>query len=319
MRSLFVAICVAAVLLSACREKPVSTFSFRGLGGDLTVTYAGPRDAALEEQVQRRVGEISATLNYYSPGSLLSHLNAEGHTGPFAVPGWLCRLLDSSVGFTRGTGGRFDITYKSEGYLWDIHRAEVPDPAEVRKLLPLVGVDNLDIDCEKNTIAFKKEGVKLDFGGIAAGYAADETRQIMERAGRKDFLVNYTGELVVCGSKHGKPWTVGIRNPLKKEELIKTFETPPDGCTSLSTSGDYERYLEKDGKRYSHIIDPKSGLPVEGAHSVTVLAPDCMTADALATALSVGWRDREFIGEMKRRYGLTVYMLTGDDLSLTEY
>jgi len=161
--------------------------------------------------------------------------------------------------------------------------------------------------------------VKLDLGGIAAGYAADETRRIMEQAGSKDFLVNYTGELVVCGSKHGKPWTVGIRNPLKKEELIKTFSTPIDGCLSISTSGDYERYLEKNGKRYSHIIDPKSGLPVEGAHSVTVSAADCMTADALATALSVGWRDRGFITEMKQRYGLTVHMLTGDEVTLTEY
>ncbi|HSA32805.1 MAG TPA: FAD:protein FMN transferase [bacterium] len=319
MRELVVAACAALICLSACREKPVSAFSFQGLGGDLTVTYAGPRDAALEEQVQRRVGEISATLNYYSPGSLLTHLNASAHKGPVAVPGWLCRLLEGSVAFSRETGGRFDITYKSEGYLWDIHRAEVPDPAAVRELLPLVGVENLALDCEKNTVAIRREGVKLDLGGIAAGYAADETRRIMEQAGSKDFLVNYTGELVVCGSKHGKPWTVGIRNPLKKEELIKTFSTPIDGCLSISTSGDYERYLEKNGKRYSHIIDPKSGLPVEGAHSVTVSAADCMTADALATALSVGWRDRGFITEMKQRYGLTVHMLTGDEVTLTEY
>lgn len=319
MRKFIVAVCVALICLPACREKPVQTFSFRGLGGDLSVTYLGPRDEAFEQAIERRVGEISATLNYYSPGSLLTHLNAEAHKGPVAVPGWLCRLLENSVSFTRGTGGRFDITYKSEGHLWDIHRAEVPDPAEVRELLPLVGVENLALDCEKNTVAYKKEGVKLDLGGIAAGYAADQTRKLAEKAGRADILINYTGELVVCGTKHGKPWRVGIRNPLKKEELIRTFETPPEGCTSLSTSGDYERYLEKNGKRYSHIIDPKSGLPVEGAHSVTIIAPDCMTADALATALSVGWRDREFIADMKRRYGLTVYMLTGDDLTLTEY
>jgi len=316
MRTIVIVILLLAV---SCQQKTVNSFSFKGLGGDLTVTYAAPKNETLEKDIERRVTELSTTMNYYSKESLTTKLNTEAHKGAVAVPDWFCQLLASSVNFTRETGGKFDITYKSEGWLWDIHRDIVPDPAEVRKFLPFVGIENLDLDCEKNTVAFRKEGVKLDFGAIASGFAADETRRMMEQGGVKDFLINYTGELVVCGSKYGKPWTVGIRNPFKKEELIKTFETSTDTCTNISTSGDYERYLEKNGKKYSHIIDPSTGNPVEGAHSVTVIAPDCMTADTLATALSVGWRDREYIGSMKKRFKLKIYMLTGEDLQLTEY
>lgn len=313
-----IAILITLIALVAC-SKPPNTFSFKGLGGDLTVSYTGPQDAGLEKEIVKQVTTLSRDLNYYSDKSITSKLNSLAHLTAAEVPDWYCKLLDAAAFFTRETGGKFDITYKSEGFLWDLHRNEVPNPDEVRKYLPLIGVDNLTVDCVKNTVAFKKEGVKLDFGAIAAGYAADETRRLLEKAGRRDFLINYTGELVVCGSKYGKPWTVGIRNPLQKDELIKTFETPLEGCTSMSTSGDYERYLEKNGKKFSHIIDPATGNPVEGAHSVTVIAPDCMTADALATALSVGWRDKEYIAKMKKRFDLKVFMLTGDDLQLFEY
>lgn len=313
-----IAILITLIALAAC-SKPPNTFSFKGLGGDLTVSYTGPQNMGLEREIVKQVTSFSNALNYYSEKSLTTKINAGAHTGPIEVPDWYCKLLDAATFFTRETGGKFDITYKSEGFLWDIHRDTVPDPAEVRKFLPFVGIGNLDLDCEKNTVSFRKEGVKLDFGAIAAGFAADETRRLMEQGGVRNFLINYTGELVVCGSKYGKPWTVGIRNPLQKDELIRTFETPLEGCTSMSTSGDYERYLEKNGKKFSHIIDPATGNPVEGAHSVTVIAPDCMTADALATALSVGWRDHEYIANMKKRFKLKIYMLTGEDLQLFEY
>jgi len=307
------------LFLCACTEKPLNTFSFRGLGGDLSVAYAGPRDEAVEKKVVAMVTEMSATLNYYDAGSLVTKINREAHTGPVPVPPWFCRLLERAVRITRETEGKFDITYKSEGFLWDIHRNEVPDPAEVRRYLPLVGVENLTVDCSASTVAFKKEGVRLDFGGIAAGYAADETRRLLEQAGIRHFLVNYTGEIVACGTKHGRPWRIGVRDPFLKDHFLKTLEVPAEGCLNISTSGDYERYLEKDGKRYSHIVDPGTGLPVQGAHSVTVSASDCTTADALATALSVGWRDHDYIGRMKEKFSLRIYMVTGSAREISAF
>ena len=311
-------LCLLAV--ASCGKKPpVNTLSFYGLGGELSVIYTGARNEEVERTIVTRITEISQTLNYYAPDSLVTKLNREAHRDPVVVPPWFCYLLEQAILFTRESEGKFDITYKSEGFLWDIHQNEVPDQAEVHRYLPLVGVDNLVVDCRKNTVFFKKEGVKLDFGGIAAGYAADETRRILEAAEIRSFLINYTGEIVACGTKYGRPWRLGIRDPFDKESLLETFDVPQDRCLNISTSGDYERYLEKDGKRHSHIIDPATGTPVEGAHSVTVTAPDCMTADALATALSVGWRDRGYILRMKERFGLSVYMLTGDTRCLITY
>ncbi len=310
---------VLLFFLCSCTEKPLNTFSFRGLGGDLSVTYVGPRNEEVERTIVTMVTEISTVLNYYDAGSLVTKINSEAHARPIPVPPWFCRLLDRAVSITRETEGKFDITYKSEGFLWDIHRNEVPDPAEVRRYLPLIGVENIMVDCAANTVAFKKEGVRLDFGGIAAGYAADETRRLLEQAGIHHFLVNYTGEIVACGTKQGRPWRIGIRDPFLKANLLKTLAVPVEGCLNISTSGDYERYLEKDGKRYSHIIDPATGLPVEGAHSVTVTAPDCTTADALATALSVGWRDNGYIRRMKERFLLQVYMVTGSAREVTAF
>ncbi len=302
-----------------CTEKPLNSFSFRGLGGDLTITYTGARNEEAEKNIVTMVTEMSRVLNYYAPDSLVTQLNEKAHNGPVPVPPWFCRLLERAVTFTRETEGKFDITYKSEGFLWDIHRNDIPDIAEVRRYLPLIGVENLVIDCSDNTIAFKKKGVRLDFGGIAAGYAADETRRILEQAGIHDFLINYTGEIIACGTKYGTSWRIGVRDPFQKERLIETLDVPPKGCLNVSTSGDYERYLEKNGRRYSHIVDPSTGMPVEGAHSVTVIAPDCTTADALATALSVGWRDSAYIRRMKERYALQIYLVTGETRRLTTF
>ncbi len=304
------------LVIIACRAEPINTFSFVALGGELAVTYTGPRQEEVERAVIKTVQDFSSALNYYDPNSLVSRLNRDAHREAIAVPPWFCRLVEDAVRITRDTEGKFDVTYKSEGFLWDIHRGEVPTAEEVTRHLPLIGVSHLLVDCSANTIRFTREGVRLDFGGIAAGYAADRTRRLFEQAGIRNFLVNYTGEIVACGSKNGASWRIGIRDPFDRDHLIKTLDVPREGCLNISTSGDYERYLEKGNKRYSHIIDPSTGMPVEGSHSVTVVAADCLTADALATALSVGWRDREYLQRMKRRWGLQIYLVTGSQRTL---
>ncbi len=125
--------------------------------------------------------------------------------------------------------------------------------------------------------------------------------------------------MLICGSKNGKEWNIGIKDPYNKENLLKAIPVPPETCKGIATSGDYERFIEKNGKKYSHIINPKTGLPVENAHSVTVEAPNAITADALSTGISVGWEDNEFIKRIAAKQKIKVYMLTGKELSWKEF
>ncbi len=323
MRFLKLISILVLVTLSGCKSKSeigkVRSFSFSGMGTVLSVSYIGNLNQEMEQEIRDSVGSLTAEMNYYDKKSFVSRINSSAHEFPQEVPPYLCKLIRKSIFFARQTAGKFDITYKSSGKLWDIHRNKVPDESEVRKLLPLVGIDNLEADCKNSTIRFKRRGVKIDLGGIAKGYAIDVAGSILEKYGVKNFIVNFGGDLLVCGKKGDVPWTVGVMNPLKKRELLKKINLKEDRCAGIATSGDYERFVEKDGKRFSHIIDPENGMPVEGAHSVTVIAENAVSADALATAVSVVHADEGFVKKIVDKFDIVVYTLTGKNMQWREY
>ena len=186
------------------------------------------------------------------------------------------------------TDGAFDITVTPLVKLWGFYGNEkhaIPSEEEIREALELVGQEDMLVDKEYGYVGLSKKGAELDLSGIAKGFAVDEAVNILKREGIRNALIDAGGDIYCLGSApDGKPWKVGVRHP-RKNKIISTLEL---GDIAVATSGGYEKYLIIDGKRFSHIIDPRSGYPARQMPlSVTVLARDCATADGLATALSV--------------------------------
>ncbi|MBN2693655.1 FAD:protein FMN transferase [bacterium] len=301
------------------REVEFQTISFWGMGTSLSITYEGSKNLKLEEEIKNYIREFEKEASYHNPESKISEINRVGYQKEIQISNELCQIIEKSIQFAKDTDGAFDITYKSEGFLWDIEKESVPTDSDVIKYKKLIGIDLLNVDCNKNSVSTKKEGVKIDVGGVAKGAAIDKTSLILKKYNQKNYLINYGGDILVCGKKRGKNWKLGIKDPFKKNEFFKIIEFDNKSCYSSATSGDYERYFIKDGKKYSHIIDPKTGYPVDGAHSVTVIADNATIADTLATAISVRHYDEDFIKKIMKKFNVKLYLLSGKSLNLKEY
>jgi len=168
----------------------------------------------------------------------------------------------------------------------------LPDPADVKKRLAVVGYKNLVLDKKKRTIYLKKKGASVTLGGIAKGYAVDKCVEILKRDGFTDFMFQAGGDMYIAGKKGDAPWVVGIRDP--RGDADSMFAVSPIVNHSFSTSGDYERGFVKGGVRYHHILDPRNGQPAHASRSVTIRAKDAFTADAWSKVMFIdGWKEGE--------------------------
>ena len=169
----------------------------------------------------------------------------------------------------------------------------------------------MESDCQKNILRKKKDGVIIDLGGVAKGYSIDSVGKELRQHGIDNFIVNFGGDMLICGTKNGKQWKIGIKNPLKQGAFLKIISVPKEHCLAMATSGDYERFVVKKGKKYSHIIDPKTGHPVEHAKSVTVVGKSATVVDLLATAISVKVGKHHFVKKIVASFDVAVYTLSG--------
>jgi thiamine biosynthesis lipoprotein len=170
--------------------------------------------------------------------------------------------------------------------MYDFHRRLKPTAAQIEAVLPAVNYRNLELDPQRRTIRFTRDGVRIDLGGIAKGYAVDRGIAILQARGIRHALVSAGGDSRIIGDRFGKPWIVGIRHPDHKEQVIARI---PLVDTAISTSGDYERYFDENGVRYHHIIDPATGRPASKVRSATVLARTTTRTDGLSkTAFVLG-------------------------------
>lgn len=236
-------------------------------------------DAAVAEI--QRVEDMMTTWR----DSPLQRLNAKAGTGYFQVPEELALLIARSLAVAEATHGAFDPTFASVGKLWDF-KAEppvLPSDSEIAIALKKVGYGKVQVDLEANKVALPA-GTRLGLGGIAKGYGVDRAMAVLLKHGIKNAVVNAGGDLKALGTKFGKPWRIAITHPRGGKEPVAVI---PLSNICLVTSGDYERFFELDGKRYHHILDPRTGRPATGCISATVLAPDAAFADALATAMAV--------------------------------
>ncbi len=256
---------------------------------DITV-YRSVSDSAVAaadlEAAYAEVVSIDHLMSLYRPDSELSALNAKAGEGSVPVSDATLDVLTAAKHYERLSDAAVDVTIQPLVDLWGFYRvkqAAVPPQDKINAVLQLVGMDRITLNSSDNTVTLDA-GTSLDFGSIAKGYAVDRALKVLRARGVPAALVNLGGNIGVMGHPPAKrPWVVGVQHP-REGRLIGTIRFW-DGA--VSTSGDYDRYFEAGGKRYSHLLDPRTGWPVEGVYALTVVAPNATAADALSTAAFV--------------------------------
>jgi thiamine biosynthesis lipoprotein len=234
--------------------------------------------------VMAEMERINQLMSPYIDTSELSLINANAGQQPVVISDEMFELLDKSVNISELTKGAFDITFASVGYLYNYKQNQRPDEATIASLLAAVNYKHIDLNKHNKTVAFTHDKVKIDLGGIAKGHAVDNSISLLERMGIMHGLVTAGGDTRLIGDRRGKPWIVGIRDPRDEEKQAVVM---PLQDSAMSTSGDYERYFEEDGKRYHHILSPKTGKSTYDVQSVSIIGPSSTYNDALSTAVFV--------------------------------
>lgn len=238
------------------------------------------------QAVLAEMRRIDAAMSTYKPTSEISRVNATAASHPVKISQELFDLLATSIEYSRLTDGAFDITYASVGHMYDFRRRIRPDTERIEHALPGVNYRHLLLDTAARTVRFAREGVRIDLGGIAKGYAVDRGIAVLQAHGIHRALVSAGGDSRIIGDRFGKPWVVGIRHPDRKDEVIARI---PLEDAAISTSGDYERYFDEDGVRYHHILDPKTGRSASKVRSATIIGPTATRTDGLSkTAFVLG-------------------------------
>lgn len=284
---LFVLLTIISV--TGCKEnvKPVTTRTEFYLGTSCTVTLYDRTKKSLVDDVFNRIEEIEALMSFQRPDSEVSLINRNAGVRPVSVSGETLWVCERAVRFAALSEGAFDITIGPLVELWGIgtENAAVPETEQIEALLPLVDYRKIQIDSENGTIYLPAEGMKIDLGGIAKGYAADEAARILLDGGISRAIIDFGGNVYALGAKSGEqPWRVGIQHPRAgRGSYIGIAEAEDKAFVS---SGDYERYFMQSGNRYHHILDTETGYPVRNdIIGVTIISGDALTADALSTAV----------------------------------
>ncbi len=237
------------------------------------------------ELVFAEMERINQRMSPYLPDSELSRINALASQSPVLISTEQFDLIERALQVSRQTHGAFDITYASVGYLYDYQAGVQPSADTVSDLLPAINYRHVRLDPNAYTVAFTHDNVRIDLGGIAKGHAVDRAIALLQQQGVQRAMVSAGGDSRILGDRHGRPWYVGVKHPRRPGAVEALL---PLADTAVSTSGDYERYFETAaGNRVHHILNPRTGRPAEPLSSVTVIAPDATTSDALSTSVFV--------------------------------
>jgi FAD:protein FMN transferase len=242
------------------------------------------RGEAAIEAVFAEFRRIDAGMSTYKPESELSRVNANAARAPVRVSRELYELLATSAEYSKLTRGAFDVTYASVGYLYDYRKHVRPDDAAIAAALPGIDYRHVQLIPDGPAIRFAREGVRIDLGGIAKGYAVDRGISVLRAAGIDRAMVNAGGDTRIIGDRFGRPWITGIRHPDDEKKVVLRM---PITDAAMSTSGDYERFFDEGGVRYHHILDPKTGKSASKVRSVTVIGPTATRTDALTKSIFI--------------------------------
>jgi thiamine biosynthesis lipoprotein len=283
---------VALILLApaAARAEPDGPVVSRDrslMGTEVLIKVAAPDTGETRDAIEAAFAEVSrleGIMSNFIPASELSRINDSAGRSPVVVSSELYGVIDRAIYYSELTGGAFDISFASVGRLWDFRKQVVPSEESVRKNLGLVDYREIRLDPGTKSVLLARPGMEIGLGGIGKGYAVDRAMAVLAGRGIKNAMVMAGGDTLIRGSRYGEPWRVGLRNPDVKDGILAVL---PLEDQAISTSGDYERFFIKDGVRYHHILDPRTGFPARGCRSVTILAPDASTSDPLATGVFV--------------------------------
>lgn len=235
----------------------------------------------------KEISRIESLISSWDKNSQTSLINNSAGIRPVQVDKELFELISRSIKISALTQGAFDISYAPMDKLWyfDKEMEKLPTAQQIAQSVSKVGYENIIINEKKRTVFLNKKGMKIGFGAIGKGYAADKAKDILIQNDVKSGIINASGDLTAWGQKpSGDDWMVAVVNPLNKN---KVFSWLPIKNSSIVTSGNYEKFITVDGKSYSHIIDPRTGYPSEGILSVTIISQNAELADALATSVFV--------------------------------
>jgi FAD:protein FMN transferase len=259
-----------------------NTFEFTIVASD--EIWAHEKTGLAVDEIKR----IEKLLTTFDENSQTNLINRMAGLEPVAVDREVFELIKRSLKISGITDGAFDITYGSiDKRLWNFDRTmtSLPDAETARQSVRLINYRNVILDEQACTVLLKEKGMRIGFGGIGKGYAADMARNLLVKAGVHSGIVNASGDLVAWGKQaNGEPWTIGIAHP---DNARSAFSWLNISDLAIATSGNYEKYVLIDGRKYSHTINPKTGLPVTGIKSVTIISPYAEIADAMATPVMV--------------------------------
>ena len=261
------------------------------MGNRFEITVVGHDETWANEMIALAVQEIKRIeklLTTFSDSSETNRVNQAAGLAPVKVSAETFQLIQRSIRISAITQGAFDISYGSvDKSLWnfDAGMTRLPDEKTARRMVRLINYRNIILDEKEGTVYLKEKGMRIGFGGIGKGYAAEMAKQVLKAAGVRSGIVNASGDLTCWGTQpDGQPWTIGIVNPNLKDKIFSYLSVTG---MAVATSGNYEKFILINGKKYSHTINPRTGLPVSGIKSVTIITPNAEIADAMATPVTI--------------------------------
>ena len=289
------------------------------MGSRFEITAVSSNESKAREAIQQGINEIKRIeklISSWDENSQTSAIRKNAGIRPVKVDQELFNLIRRSKKISDLTHGAFDISYASMDKIWkfDGSMKEMPDSAAVAASVSKINYKDIILDAENTTVYLKNKGMKIGFGAIGKGYAANKALGIMSKLGLDGTLVNASGDLISWGKDEGgKSWKIGISNPKQKDQIFSWLNIDE---TAIVTSGNYEKFVTINGERFSHIIDPRTGYPVKGLSSVSIICPNAELADALATSVFVLGKDAglKLINNLK---GIECILVTDDQKMLT--
>ena len=263
------------------REESIMGTSIRvELWSDNRADGEAAMDAVMEE-----MHRIDRSMSPHKADSELSRINRDAGTQPVPLTGEMFHLLTRAEHFSQLSDGAFDISYAAVGRLYDYRLRTRPTADALAQARAAVGWRNVVLDAGAQTVRFAHPGMCIDLGGFAKGYAVDNAATLLHRCGIAHANISAGGDSRVMGDRRGRPWTIGIRDPRQPGEVVALL---PLEDTSISTSGDYERFFDaEDGTRFHHLIDPATGESPNSVRSVTILGEDGLTTEAFSKCVFV--------------------------------
>jgi thiamine biosynthesis lipoprotein len=261
---------------------PLFRLSFRAMAADNEIQVHGEDEAAARsaaEAARDEVLRIEAKYSRYRADSVVSRINAAAGGEPVAIDEETGTLLAFAGTCFQASGGLFDATSGILRRAWNFEGARVPTDAELAPLLALIGWRHVQVSAGAVRLALP--GMELDFGGFGKEYAVDRAVAVLASRGIGSAMVDLAGDVAILGTQPGGlPWRVGIRHPRRPGAIVAAFDVHSG---AIATSGDYERFVEVDGVRHCHVLDPRTGRSARGLASVTVQAPSCLVAGSATT------------------------------------